>query len=158
MKALQLCTYASFWPRYVFVNTRVNQIKSRCGPPSGSLASKTRMSPNRSRRRADGREPDGASKRRKSTARTRSSLSLNDFLGVLSVVRICSFKPSIVIHRFARRWLLSSCLSARALRTCIDEQACPMFGEWSNNLCILRFSFGSIFSSMARSKTSLKTF
>src|ERR1700722_7711468 len=82
--AVQLCTYASFWPRNVFVNSKVNQIRILCGPPSGSLASTSRISPNRSRRRAEGREPDGASRRRKSRARIRSSPSLNDFLGVLS--------------------------------------------------------------------------
>jgi hypothetical protein len=133
MRALQLCTYASFWPRYVFVNARVNEIRNLCGPPSGSLASTSRMSLNRGRRSAEGREPDGASRRRKSTARIRSSPSLNGFLDVLSVVRICSFRPSIVIHLFARRWLLSSCLSARALRTCMDEQAFSVFGAWRNN-------------------------
>src|SRR5438477_138441 len=62
------CTYASLIPRYVFVNARVNLTRILCGPPSGSLASTTRMSPKRSRRTDVGRAPAGASRRRKSTA------------------------------------------------------------------------------------------
>ncbi len=94
-------TNASFSPRYVFVKARVNLIKMLCGPNSGSRASKTRRSENRSRSTDVGRAPAGAISNRKSTARIRSSPSLNDFCVVLSVVSICCSRFSTVRQRLA---------------------------------------------------------
>jgi hypothetical protein len=110
-------TYASFSPRYVLVNSRVNLIRRLCGPPAGSRARMVRISPNRSCKTDAGRAPAGASRSRKSTARILSSPSLNDFFVVLSVVSICCSRVSIVIQRLALLWLLSLCFFARSLRT-----------------------------------------
>lgn len=109
--------YASLTPRYVFVKARVNRIKMLCGPPSGSLASTSRMSPNRMRRIDVGRAPAGAKSSRNNTASMRNSPSLNDFLVVLTIVSICLLRSSIVMHRFAPLSLLKPCFLARSRRT-----------------------------------------
>ena len=114
--------YASLTPRYVFVKASVNLIRILCGPPSGSLASTSRISPNRIRKMDVGRAPAGASRRRNRTARMRSSPSLNDFSVVLIVVSICFLRSSIVIQRFTRFSLLKPCFLARSRSTYLVSQ------------------------------------
>lgn len=111
-------SYMAFFPRYCLVNFRVNLISRLCGPPWGSLARTTRMSPNRTWRIEAGREPAGASRRRNSTASIRSSPSLKHFSVVCSVVWIWSFRSASVMDRFSRRSDVSLYFLCNSTRAC----------------------------------------
>lgn len=154
-------TYASLTPRYVLVKAKVKRIKSLSGPPVGSLTRTTRRSPNRRLRMEAGRAPAGASKRRKSTAKMRSSPTLNDFLVVLIVVLICSLRSSIVMHRFSRFSSLKPCFFAKSRRTCRGGKpnGCGRRAESKiPTVCMPRFIAASIFRPVALSKTRRNTF
>lgn len=106
-------TYVTFGPRNDLVNLRVIFVTShgRAVGLSGSRIRRTSRSRNRICRIDDGRDPAGATRRRKRTARIRCSPSLNDLSVVLRVVLIWSFRSSVDIGRLTRGLWFSPLLS-----------------------------------------------